>query len=94
MDTAPDSQRLDQRLDKWLWHARFVRTRGAATKLVGGVRFRLNGRTGIKPAQKVRVGDVLTFPLSNRVRVIRILGFAEKRGNATMAQALYEDLSE
>ncbi len=81
-------------MDKWLWHARFVRTRGAATALVEKTRFRLHGRPGIKPAQKVRVGDVLTFPLSKRIRIIKILGLAEKRGNAAMAQALYEDLSE
>ena len=83
-----------QRLDKWLWHARFVRTRSAATALVEKVRFRVNGQTGIKPARKVRAGDVLTFPLSGRVRIIRVEGLAEKRGNATLAQTLYEDLTE
>lgn len=92
---APSRPDLDvQRLDKWLWHARFVRTRGAATALVEKARFRLDGRTGIKPAQKVRVGDVLTFPLGKRIRVIKVLAITEKRGNATLAQTLYEDLSE
>ncbi|MGB0920826.1 MAG: RNA-binding S4 domain-containing protein [Alphaproteobacteria bacterium] len=89
----PDTLIEAQRLDKWLWHARFVRTRGAATALVEKVRFRLNGRSGIKPAHKVRVGDVLTFPLGNTMRIVHILALAEKRGGAPFAQTLYEEPS-
>jgi len=83
-----------QRIDKWLWHARFVRTRSAATGLVTAKRFRINGRTGIKPSALVRKGDVLTFPLGKTVRVIRVLGFSEKRGSAPEAQTLYAAIED
>jgi len=81
-----------QRLDKWLWHARFVRTRGAATALVDKTRFRINGRTGVKPSASVRIGDVLTFTLSKRVRVIKIDAIADRRGGAPDAALLYTDM--
>lgn len=92
IDTLSEHQGDSQRLDKWLWHARFVRTRGAATALVEKTRFRINGRTGIKPSALVRIDDVLTFNLSGRVRVIKLTGIAERRGSASDAALLYSDL--
>lgn len=91
-DMNTDTDGAAQRLDKWLWHARFIRTRSAATALVDKSRFRINGRTGIKPSANVKPGDVLTFTLSKRVRVIRVDGIAEKRGGAPDAALLYTDL--
>ncbi|MEN8723080.1 MAG: S4 domain-containing protein [Alphaproteobacteria bacterium] len=83
-----------QRIDKWLWHARFVRTRGAATQLVEKKRFRVNGRTGIKPSTQVRPGDVLTFNLSSHVRVIKVTAISNRRGGAPDAALLYDDLDD
>ncbi len=80
------------RLDKWLWHARACRTRTLASKLAGSGQVRLNGQVTDKAHQKVREGDVLTFPQGDHIRVWRILGLAERRGGAPQAQQLYEDL--
>ena len=87
------SERPTQRLDKWLWHARFFKTRGLATKTVSAGHVRVNGDRASKPAHSVGPGDTLTFPQAKRVRVVRILGLGERRGPAPEAQALYEDLS-
>ncbi|MEO1139209.1 MAG: RNA-binding S4 domain-containing protein [Pseudomonadota bacterium] len=80
------------RLDKWLWHARFFKTRSLATKLVSGGHCRVNSEKVSKPAHAVVPGDVLTFPQSRYIRVIRILTLGARRGPAPEAQALYEDL--
>ena len=81
------------RLDKWLWQARFFKTRGLSAKLVSGGHVRVNSDKVSKPAHAVRAGDVLTFPQGRDVRVIRILALGQRRGPAAEAQALYEDLS-
>jgi ribosome-associated heat shock protein Hsp15 len=81
-----------QRIDKWLWHARLVRTRTAAATLVAaGVR--LNGRRIAAASQPVRLGDVLTLALDRSVRVVRVEGFSERRGDAAAARALYRDMT-
>ncbi|HEY4164520.1 MAG TPA: RNA-binding S4 domain-containing protein [Dongiaceae bacterium] len=80
------------RLDKWLWYARFARTRTTAAKLITEARFRVNGQTTDKSHHGVRVSDVLTFPLGRHVRVIKVLALAERRGPAPEARLLYEDL--
>ncbi|MDF2231656.1 RNA-binding S4 domain-containing protein [Albimonas sp. CAU 1670] len=80
------------RLDKWLWHARFVKSRSLAAKLVSESGVRVNGTRASKPAAAVRPGDVLTFVLGRHVRVIRILDLGTRRGPAPEAQALYDDL--
>ncbi|MEO1193969.1 MAG: RNA-binding S4 domain-containing protein [Pseudomonadota bacterium] len=80
------------RLDKWLWHARACRTRSAATKLAGSGQVRLNGAVTTKAHANLRPGDVLTFPQGDHIRVWRVAALAERRGSATVAQALYEDL--
>jgi ribosome-associated heat shock protein Hsp15 len=81
-----------QRVDKWLWHARFVKTRGLAGELAAGGRLRINGAHCAKAAHGVRPGDVLTFPLGPRIRIIRIEALGTRRGPASEAQALYTDL--
>ena len=80
------------RLDKWLWYARFFKTRSLATKLVTGGHVRVNAQRVSKASASVRPGDVLTFPKDHDIRVIRILAVGERRGPAPEAQALYNDL--
>ena len=82
-----------QRLDKWLWFARFVKTRTLASDLVSGGKVRLNKVRVEKPAQPVRPGDVLTISLHRRVQLVRVLAIAERRGPSAAAQALYEQLT-
>jgi ribosome-associated heat shock protein Hsp15 len=75
-----------------LWHARVVRTRSSAAALVQSGHVRLNGRRVEAASQLVRVGDVLTVSLDRTVRVMKVLGFAERRGSAGLAAVLYENL--
>lgn len=81
-----------QRIDRWLWHARLVRTRGAAAALAGSGFVRLNGARIDGPGRMVRAGDVITVALDRRVRVLKVTGFAARRGPAGTAVALYESL--
>ena len=85
--------RPTQRIDKWLWFARFLKTRAAAAALVSDGRVRLNGEPCAKPARAIGPGDTLTFPQGRRVRVIRVLAVGARRGPAPEAQALYDDLT-
>lgn len=87
--TDPPVQSI--RLDKWLWQARFFKSRSLAAAAVGGP-MRLNGQPVSKPAQPVRPGDVLTFLQAERVRVVRIAAIGTRRGPAPEAQGLYDDL--
>ena len=82
-----------QRIDKWLWHARVVRTRTAAAALVNGGNVRLNGARIGAASQPVRAGDVVTIALDRAVRVLKVTGFAERRGDADAARLLWEDLT-
>jgi ribosome-associated heat shock protein Hsp15 len=82
-----------QRIDKWLWHARIVRTRSAAAALSASGHVRLNGARVEAPAKPVRAGDVVTIALDARVRVLKVTAFAPRRGDAAAGQALYEDLA-
>jgi len=81
-----------QRIDKWLWHARVVRTRHAAADLAVSGHVRLNGLRIDAASRAVRAGDVVTIALDQRVRVLRVLGLAERRGSAAAARDLYEDV--
>ena len=82
--------RLDrQRIDKWLWHARVVRTRSAAAALVDAGLVRLNGARIDTSSRPVRPGDVVTIALDRNVRVLKVIGFAERRGSAEIARVLY-----
>jgi ribosome-associated heat shock protein Hsp15 len=82
-----------QRIDKWLWHARIVRTRSAAAALAGSGHVRINGARVEAPAKPVRAGDVVTVALDARVRVLKVTAFAPRRGDAAAGQALYEDMA-
>lgn len=81
------------RLDKWLWHARFFKTRSLASKYCEQGRLRVNGEPTAKAHYAARIGDVLTFPIGELIRVVRIVDLGERRGPAPEAQALYEDLT-
>ncbi len=81
------------RLDKWLWYARFFKTRSAATKAIQGGRFRLDGTIMAKPHRQAVCGQVLTFVQGSQVRVVRILALGTRRGPAPEAALLYEDLA-
>jgi len=89
----PDAPRPTIRLDKWLWQARFFKTRTLAAKLVAGGHVRVNATKTGKPAHKVGPGDALTFPQGRDIRVVRIVALGERRGPAAEAQTLYEDLT-
>ena len=92
MTTAASADSNGQRLDKWLWRARFFKTRTLATKICSGGRVRSGGATVAKAHHLVRVGDVLTFAQGRYIRVIKVLALGTRRGPATEARALYEDL--
>ncbi len=81
------------RIDKWLWYARFFKTRSLAAKVVSGGHVRLNGARISKPSMMVRPGDGLTFAQGDDIRVVRLLEIGNRRGPAPEAQALYEDLA-
>lgn len=80
------------RLDKWLWHARFIKSRDLAAGLVGERRVRLNDQVVGKTHQLVRPGDVLTLRQGGQLRVLRILDLGQRRGPAPEARLLYEEL--
>ena len=91
---AEQEDRDWQRLDTWLWCARFMRARADCAALValGGVR--INRQVTDKAHARLRPGDVLTLPLRGRVRVIRVVSLAARRGPAAEAITLYEELPE
>lgn len=80
------------RIDKWLFFARFFRSRGLSSALVEAGRLRINGERTKKPGARVRPGDVLTFPQAGTIRVVRILSLGIRRGPASEAQSLYCDI--
>lgn len=79
-----------QRLDKWLWCARFLKARSGCARLVKGGLVRINRQATDKPHARVRPGDVLTVPLRHDVVVVRVLSLATRRGPAPEARTLYE----
>ena len=87
-----DAPAVRIRLDKWLWQARFFKTRSLAAKVVTSG-LRVNGQRIAKPAFAVGPGDVLTFAQGREVRVVRIVALGTRRGPAPEAQALYADLA-
>lgn len=86
-----------QRIDKWLWYARIFKSRSLAAKFVetGKIRVKSGAKRSKlqKAAQTVRVGDILTFPHGNRIRVFEVKAPGKRRGPAIEAQTLYNDLS-
>lgn len=82
-----------QRLDRWLWHARVVKTRDLAKALIEGGHVRVDRERVTKAGAAVKRGQTLTVTLPSRVLVLRVVDFVERRGSATVASGLYEDLS-
>ena len=81
------------RVDKWLWYARFFKSRSRAANLCAGGKLRVNRRVIGKAHHALKVGDVLTFPQGARIRVIEVAALATRRGPATEARTLYRDLT-
>lgn len=88
----PTTETDRQRIDRWLWHARVVPTRGTAAALAGSGHVRVNGARIHAPSRMVRTGDVITVALERQVRVLKVNGFAERRGPARTAQRLYREV--
>jgi ribosome-associated heat shock protein Hsp15 len=82
-----------QRIDRWLWNARVVRTRTAAAALVVAGHVRVNGNRVAAPGRDVKCGDVVTVALHGGVRVLKVIGMALRRGDAAAASLIYEELS-
>jgi ribosome-associated heat shock protein Hsp15 len=78
------------RIDKWLFHARFYKTRVLAQEAASSGRVRLNGNRVEKPAQTLRPGDILTLGKGSQILALRVLALAERRGPAPQARLLYE----
>ena len=83
-----DGQADNHRLDKWLWHTRFYKTRSLATAAINGGKVHLNAER-VKPAHRVRIGDRLSLSLQGMVAEFEILGLPSRRGPAAEAQAQY-----
>jgi ribosome-associated heat shock protein Hsp15 len=88
-----DASEEGQRLDKWLWYARVVKSRTLASGLVQGGKVRINRERTTKPSQTIRPGDVITIAVHRQVRVLKVVAGGTRRGPAKEAVALYEDLS-
>ena len=82
-----------QRIDKWLWAARIVKTRTLASKSVSGGIVRVNGIRVTKPGKAIQIGDVITFVLRGDMRIFQVNNFSPKRGPYEQAKRLYEDLT-
>lgn len=87
------SETAGLRLDKWLFHARFIKNRSLAEELVAARRIRLNDQLVAKTHQLVRPGDTLTLSERRCVRVLRVLALGERRGPAAEARRLYEEIA-
>lgn len=83
-----------QRIDKWLWFARIVKTRSLAAALVGDGAVRVNRHRIAKPSHPVAPGDILTLAVRGRVQVVNVLDVGARRGPAAEARLLYEDLTD
>ena len=83
-----------QRLDKWLWCARFMRQRSDCAAVVAKGFIRINRQPTDKAHARLRIGDVLTVPVRGSVRVVRVVALAVRRGPAVEARALYEEISD
>ena len=96
--TTPDKRPVEPaaetlRIDKWLWHARFFKSRTTASKLCAGGRVRVNREVIGKAHHPVRAGDIITFPQGRTIRVVEVVVLGERRGPASEAQTLYNDLT-
>jgi ribosome-associated heat shock protein Hsp15 len=91
---ADQEDRDWQRLDKWLWCARFMRARSDCAQWVAKGSIRVNRQPTDKPHARLRIGDVLTVPLHGTVRVVRVQSLAARRGPAAEARMLYEEMPD
>ena len=82
------------RIDKWLWHARFFRSRALAQEAAASGLIRLNGTRIEKAGHGVKPGDVVTVPQGRDVLAVRVLALAERRGPAKAARTLYEIVAD
>ena len=80
------------RLDKWLWQARFFKSRALASKICAAGHVRIDGKRATKVHTTIRPGHVLTFPQARDIRVVRVIALGTRRGPAVQARTLYEDL--
>ena len=91
----PEQEDRDwQRLDKWLWCARFMKARSDCARLVAGGLVRINRQPTDKPHARIRIHDVLTLPSRGGVRVLRVRALAARRGPAPEARLLYDEVEE
>ncbi|MGI9417192.1 MAG: RNA-binding S4 domain-containing protein [Geminicoccaceae bacterium] len=90
--SADAGENCGLRLDKWLWQARFFKTRTLAATVAAKGKVRINRMLVTKPHYKVRPGDVLTFAQGRDIRVVRIVALGERRGPAPEARTLYDDI--
>jgi ribosome-associated heat shock protein Hsp15 len=91
--TSEPAGTTSQRVDKWLWHARVVKTRSLAAEIVEAGKVRRNRERLTKSSDQVKLGDVLTVTLPSRVAVLKVTGFAERRGGPADAAWLCETLN-
>lgn len=81
-----------QRLDRWIWHARIVKTRSLAANLVSDGHVRINGERIMQPAHSLKPGDVLTIALPARIRVLKVTGILPRRADAAAARDTYQSI--
>ena len=94
---APEAAQPDKtttRIDKWLFHARFYRTRALAQAAASAGKVRLNGVRVEKPAQMLKPGDILTLGRGGEILAFRVLALTDRRGSARHAQRLYEIVAD
>ncbi len=82
------------RLDKWLWCARITRSRTGAQALIAAGQVRVNRARITRVSHELKIDDILTIIIGSRVRVMKVAGFAMRRGPAVAARMLYEDMRE
>ena len=90
---SQDDEPGKMRLDKWLWHTRFFKTRSLAAKVCQGGHVRVNGTLTKKAHYQIAPGDTLTFAQRDQIRVIEVIELLPRRGSAPVAQACYNDLA-
>jgi ribosome-associated heat shock protein Hsp15 len=90
--TVPIPDPVSQRIDLWLWHARFFKTRSLAARMVESGFVRLGGQRVDKPSRQVRPDDVLTISLRSQILVVRVSSIAARRGPPAEARLLYAPL--
>jgi ribosome-associated heat shock protein Hsp15 len=90
---ATDPEIQSQRIDKWLWHARIVKTRTLASELSSGGKVRIDKRRVSRASQTVHLENIITVPQGHRIRVLKVVGFTLRRVSASLVATLYEDLT-